>query len=472
MKNNLWILTEERPKITVIVKILQEFARDYRCSFFINALQIVPILDKENKFTFTYEIVGVTNRNENSFDKIFLKTVSGKSSFVDFLVFLQESEPKIDDKPIYAIEETKTDDSESRNTGVYQRCSKFVFIQSYYPTVKKIMLYELQIEQKKEPTETNIFGTRLLLTLGVNILGKQLDTKIYTPFKSIEELISFKQKMRKAPKGNTPINITKFDNRIEVSGRLEKSGGLSHDPNIGALSIISAVIRKLGWNKDIVITQHGLTPKMIGRNNKFIQIANVIGIKIDGLSIPKTTLPTDYWHYDTTGEKLGTIFIHITSENFENAYSIFENHAGCEKGYFMTDKGEPIALPKYVNRTAYKQGDKTSIYYIPDLILFDKEKKEIINIEGKKYENMLLGIQELNNYDDIERDFINKYYPSCDIIRTVVLYGSCNEKINKKEVGFLLNQNGVLVLGPLPPNLFTRAIYNLKSFWNGEQTLE
>ena len=33
-------------------------------------------------------------------------------------------------EPIYAIEETKTDDKESRNTGVYQRCSKFIFISS------------------------------------------------------------------------------------------------------------------------------------------------------------------------------------------------------------------------------------------------------------------------------------------------------------------------------------------------------
>ncbi len=472
MKNNLWILTEERPKMTVIVKILQEFARDYRCSFFVNALQIIPILDNDNKFTFTYEIIGVTSRNKDCFNKIFLKTVSGASSFVDFLVFLQEKEPQITDTPIYAIEETKTDDSESRNTGVYQRCSKFVFIQSYYPTVKKIMLYELQIEQKEKPTETNIFGTRLLLTLGVNILGKQLDTKIYTPFKSIEELISFKQKMRKAPKGNVPINITRYNDRIEISGRLVKAGRLSHDPNIGALSIISAVIRKLGWNKDIVITRHGLTQRMVGKKNKFVQIANVIGIKLQDLTIPKADLPEDYWYYDMSGEKLGTIFIHITSENFDNAYSIFENHAGCEKGYFITKDGKPIALPKYVDREAYKDGNKSAIYFIPDLILYDNHKQEIINIEGKKFENMSNGIAELDNYDDIERDFIKKHYPSCNITRTVVLYGGEATKIEEDKVGFLLNSKGALILGPTPPDLFSRAISNLKSFWNGEHILE
>ena len=199
MDNNLWILTEERPKQSVIIKILKQFAKDYSCSFILNSLQIIPVLDREGNFTFTYEVIGAVGRSENCFKQIFIKTVSGASSFTDFLVFFQKEEPTIEDKPIYAIEETKTDDSESRNTGVYQRCSKFVFIKSFYPYVKKIMLYELQVEQKKESTDTNIFGTRLLLTLGVEILGKELDPTIFKPFANIDELIRFKQNMRKAP---------------------------------------------------------------------------------------------------------------------------------------------------------------------------------------------------------------------------------------------------------------------------------
>ncbi len=251
---NLWILTEERPKKEVLATILQKFAKDYGYGVFIDTLRILPVL-KEQKFTFTYELTGFRC---NKVDKVYIKTVTGNSSFVDFLVFYQNNEPIISDTPIYAIEETKTDDKESRNTGVYQRCSKFVFIESFYPNTKKIMLYKLQIEQKENPTETYIFGTRLLLNLGVEILGKQLDDKIFIPFKTIDEIIEFKSKMRKAPKGNVPILLTKFSDKIEVSGRLVKSGGLSHDPNIGSLSIISAVLRKLGWKKAIEITQHGL----------------------------------------------------------------------------------------------------------------------------------------------------------------------------------------------------------------------
>src|SRR5690606_30117027 len=163
------------------------------------------------------------------------------------------------------------------------------FIENYYPCIKKIMLYNLQIEQKEQPTETYIFGTRLLLTLGVEILGKKLDKKIFTPFKSIDEIVEFKKNMRLAPKGNVPVLLKKTKTKIEISGRLYKSGSLSHDPNIGALSIISAVLRKLGWKHEIVITKHGLEQKHVGTTNKFIQIANKVKIKLDKLKIPKST---------------------------------------------------------------------------------------------------------------------------------------------------------------------------------------
>jgi hypothetical protein len=90
-------------------------------------LRILPALEN-GKFSFTYELIGFRC---NKVDKIFIKIVSGYSSFVDFLVFFQYKEPTIKDTPLYAVEETKTDDSESRNTGVFQRCSKFVFLHYY-----------------------------------------------------------------------------------------------------------------------------------------------------------------------------------------------------------------------------------------------------------------------------------------------------------------------------------------------------
>jgi len=458
---NLWILTEERPKKEVIALILQKFAKDHKMACFIDTIRILPILES-NKFTFLYEVVGFRC---NKVKRVFLKSVSGFSSFVDFLVFYQDKQPSQKDTPLYAIEETKTDDMESRNTGVYQRSSKFVFLDYYYPNVKKIMLYNLKIEQKDRPTQTYIFGTRLLKTLGVEILGKKLDENIFKPFSSIEEIIQFKNRMRKAPKGNIPISISKRKNSILISGRLYKSGGLAHDPNIGALSLISAAIRKLGWKNDIIIIKHGLKQKHLKANNKFIKIANKLDIKIRGLQIPKTKKKDQYWKYETEGEKLGTIFIHLVVENFTEGYSIFENHAGCEKGYFFTKEGKPISLRKYSDREAYKKGDKNKIISIPDLILIDFGRSEIINVEGKKYKFRKDGIRELKNFKDIEELYIKKYYPKFKIMRTVVLYGGKENRIIEIEVGFLLNEKGELILGIKAPELFKEAIKNLLDFW-------
>jgi len=132
---NLWILTEERPKKEVIANILQKFSEDNKLSYFIDTIRILPILEKDWRFSFLYEIVGF---HSNKIKKIFLKIVSGYSSFVDFLIFYQDEQPKEDDVPLYAIEETKTDDSESRNSGVYQRSSKFVYVDYYFPNIKKL----------------------------------------------------------------------------------------------------------------------------------------------------------------------------------------------------------------------------------------------------------------------------------------------------------------------------------------------
>jgi len=459
---NLWILTEERPKREVIASILMMFAKDNKFSCFIDTIRILPILEND-KFSFLYEVVGFRC---NKIERVFIKSVSGFSSFVDFLVFHQKNQPTQKDTPFYAVEETKTDDKESRNTGIYQRASKFVFVEKYYPKIKKIMLYNLKIEQKENPTTTYVFGTRLLLTLGVEIYGKKLDKKIFKPFSSVDKIIAFKKQMRRAPKGNVPILITKKDGKITISGRLFKSGGLAHDPNIGALSLISAAIRKLGWKGEIIISKHGLKQEHLHFGNKFIKIANHLNLQIEGLNIPEGKDKDIYWKYETEGEKLGTIFIHLVVENFTKGFSIFENHAGCEKGYFITSDGEHIPLEKYSDRKAYKAGDKKKIISIPDLILIDFGRSEVINIEGKKYQFRKKGIEELKNFDDIEKRYIKKYYPKYKIIRTVVLYGGTKKKIVEIEVGFLLNENGDLVLGIKAPELFKEAIKNLLDFWS------
>ena len=449
MPKNLWILTEERPKKAVLSLIIKRFCLDRKLSLKINKLIIKPILEK-GKFTFTYELLGIDSEGIN---KVLIKSVSGSGSFVDFLIFFQENEPTPDDEPLYAIEETKTDDSESRNTGVYQRSSKFVYVDLYYPNCQKIMLYNIRVKTGK-PTQTSIFGTRMLLTLGVDIIGKDLDKKVFRKFDSVDELIRFKDNMRGAPKGNVPILISKKGDTIEVSGRLWKAGGLSHDPNIGALSVISKTLRELNWEGKIIITKHGLSQSQVNKGNKFVKIANEIGIFLYGLTLPKSKLGESYWHYEKNSEKIGTIFVHLICAELENIRIIFENHAGSEKSYFLTRDSSPIYLHKYTENNKAKG----KIPKIPDLIIAVDDKKEILNLEGKTSANIEDGLRDIKLYDVIEGEYIKPNYRDYKISRGIILFGGHNDKIEHKEVMFLLNSEGEMIISKGTPEVIKRAI--------------
>jgi len=455
---NIWILTEEFPKANVIKMILERVAIDLDTSIIIkNKLVILPII-KNGKFTFVYRVAGFESKR---IDLVQIKIASGNSSFVDFLVFLQDNEPAVTDVPIYAIEETKTDDSESRNTGIYQRSSKFVYVDFFYPGIKKIMLYNLQIPQKKNPTLTNIFGMRMLRTIGVEVIGKTYHTLSFKPFLSIEEMASVKNSIPlPRSKSNVPIKIQLYKNKATISGRLYKNGTIGHDPNIGALAIIGLCIRKLNKNIHIVIVRHGLQQSHVGRNNKFIQIANRLKLELEGLKVPTAAQEPLYWHYDVTQEKNATILLHVALIAHTNADVIYSNHGGSERGYFYHILQGPIAVEKYQKgmRDVYKAGDKSKIIYIPDVIVFDPTRKEIINIEGKRFETRSDGIQELANYSYIEKSLIIPSHKPSRIIRAVVIFGSKETRIQESKICFLLNSEGAMVLNNNSPVIIREAI--------------
>ena len=463
--SNLWILTEERPKSDVIKNIVEiVFQKKFNVGKSLDdPIKIVPLLDKNNYFIFTYKVLGI---DSNQIKNIFIKVVKGKSSFVDFMVFLQKEKPLNNDKPFLIIEETKTTDKESRNTGAGQRASKFPYANIFYPETEQIMLYSSTEEENEIPTQSNQFFTRLLITYGVEIHGKELDEKKFQPFKNINELINFKNAMRKPPRGNIPIVISKYDEKITISGRLwkknKKNISLSHDPNIGQLSIIAAVLRKLGWVGQIEIIQHGLEQHMVKSKNKFVHLANLLSIKLKGLYIPKNKLPENYWEYEMVGEKMVTIFIHLLIEYFSNGESIYSNHAGAERAYFLTKSDENLVIKKYKDKYAYKDGDKSQIINLPDLVICDDENKQIINIEGEQFKNVAAGIEQLRLFDAFERSYIEPNYQGMPICRTVVLFGGDSKGLNHMQVSFILTKSGELFLSKDNcPVIFKKATQNL-----------
>lgn len=453
MKNNLWILTEERPKESVIQTLLDILESDFNIRSKYSHIKICPIIKKSN-FQFRYIIKGVKSK---SFKNIYLKIVSGNSSFIDYLVSLQEKEPIEGDcsKVLIAVEETKTSDKESRNTGVSQRASKFIYAKQYCPNTKLYMLYneELENDEDKKPSDTNIFGTNILLTLGVKIIGKT-NLSWFKPFQSIDDLINFKNAMKEPPESNIPIKITKVNNIIEVSGRLEKpkgAGNIAHDPSIGSLAMICGALRKLGWVNDIVITRHGTKQEYIDKNqdNKFLFLCKLLNLKMKDLNIKyPANYHEKYWHYEKSSEKVASILLHIMCTNIGIRY-IYENHAGCERGYFKTADDKLITLPK-----KDKNGENL---LIPDVVLADMKYKKIYLIEGKKLSTLNNGLQEIEDYDSIEEEYIKPEYPNFDYLRYLSIYGGTYNKLPNRKIMLYLNQSGLIVINKdLPKSILNR----------------
>ena len=64
--DNIWILTEERPKESVVKTILELLQSDFNISLNIENVVIKPIIE-ESIFKFTYIVEGLTSTN---FDKV------------------------------------------------------------------------------------------------------------------------------------------------------------------------------------------------------------------------------------------------------------------------------------------------------------------------------------------------------------------------------------------------------------------
>jgi hypothetical protein len=490
---NIWLLCEERPKESVIKTILEQFHEDKEDDSLIieDNIKIKPRFNEHNSFDFIFDVEGIRS---NIVNKIYIKIARSysRSSFVDYLVFYQSEEPVVDDDGnnslVYAIEETKTSDGDSRNTGVYQRCSKFVFLDLYYDNIKKIMLYNDSMIEKETISDTNIFGTRMLKSLDVKILGKVVDDDIYSPFGSVKALLDSKEKMKPPPGDNVPITIVELDDRIEVSARLSnpvEKHNIGHDPNMGAISLIASTIRKLGYDKDIVITQHGVSKEYLekSKGNKLLRIITKpeVNATLENLTIPDLIpIKGGYWKYEESSEKMVSILVHLQA-NYQGIAHIYENHAGSERGFLRDAKGQEIPIPKVIGsedipdvaeeiKENFYDSKKRVKIPIPDLVLANRGGDSITDIlllEAKKAENVLDGLASLNSYDIFVESALKKNGyedPSINIERYVILFGGDKDEIVELDNKVLLQlcDSGEIILNPNGPEWF-KEIFSIES---------
>ena len=109
------MFTEERPRTGVLIEILQLFCTKKKLVMNTeNPAYLVPLIEN-NRFKFRYELLGVQIPNIKS---IYIELAKGYKSFVDYLLYESKTKPTHDQEPFIAIEETKTDSKESRNTAL------------------------------------------------------------------------------------------------------------------------------------------------------------------------------------------------------------------------------------------------------------------------------------------------------------------------------------------------------------------
>ena len=84
--SNIWILTEERPKIAVLKFILNKLKIELKFEISLESLSIQPIFN-EHIFQNEFRVNGYFSKK---IKRITISIFSSGSSFVDYLIFVQD----------------------------------------------------------------------------------------------------------------------------------------------------------------------------------------------------------------------------------------------------------------------------------------------------------------------------------------------------------------------------------------------
>ena len=439
-KNNIWILTEERLKISVLKKILQIYIRDNKIeNYNFSNPKIKPIIENyffKNK----YEI---ENIKIEKIDKIYSIIVSGTTSFVDHLLFEQKNKPNDFSLKTnnfkYFIEDTKTDTKESRNTAFGQRATKTT-IGDYFNKSPFKLLITSSIYKYNDFPESAIFDARCLMTTGVEIFIQNSKVEDQ-PFKTVEDLIQKKNNMRKPPSSNIPFRIKKLGKNLDISKKIIKGNALS-DPSIGQILNVCFALRKLKFKGDIIITRHGLNQERFDsmNDNKLLLGCNLLNLKLEKIKLPSVTnFPDNYWKYPnySNQEKHATILLHhLINYKSKELEVIFDHHAGCARNYIIDKNDKNYSV------------NKSPTGKTPDLIVRNKKDKVLYMIEGKTHNNLQKGIEEMKGFPDFFKKHLIKDcgYDEYKMESWLTLSGSSDKKTEFKNIIFTLKENNLIAL--------------------------
>ena len=78
---------------------------------------------------------------------------------------------------------------------------------------------------------------------------------------------------------------------------------------------------------------------------------------------------------------------------------------------------------------------------IPDVVMRDDKNKIIHQFEGKKFDSVDKGLEEIKHFDLFENRFLKKYYPEYKYKRSLIVNGGNKKNIDKIEFQIDKNYN-------------------------------
>lgn len=210
---------------------------------------------------------------------------------------------------------------------------------------------------------------------------------------------------------------------------------------------------------------HGLPEStVVTDNNKFALVASKLGVTLRGkpFTPTKSSEESAYWKYDVTTEKHASILFSLETQASANGTEIYANHGGTERSYLILPDGSSHTVPKYVDREAYKSGDKEKgTLRIPDTVIrIDGDEPTIIMIEGKRYATRSQGVIELEKLNGFE-DLLKTHYPNHKVIKGLTLFGGNVDSTklfrDYPDVLLYVNEKGNSFYNPLMKRFFNSS---------------
>ena len=409
-----------------------------------------------------YEINGFCSYE---FASIEYRMVSGNTSMVDLMFYLQEEVPTNQSKPVYFVEITKNAWNQSGNMSD-QRAGKSILPLAIYGSVPFLYLVNMGIGARAQPNRSHARALKRMNLIGADVaISFDGEEGVYpvnvttVSIDSVEDMVEEDAVGRKGPRRvyfdtvHVPNNprFRYFHDGLVFDCRLDKAGDpeQTSDPNVGfVMSSVFAAIN-LGWDGIIIIKNHGKLPKYFYGKNKLMHCLRIAAksahIYFENSEYGRPYLDKvehapftgTYFRDEQRGEKNGTIALEsfLSKRGWK---TIFDNHAGCEKSDLVLSTGDRIQIPKKVDNMPLG---------LPDLIMINERQKRIIVIEGEMSEN--LHKQGKGYSQVLERKFVrtvdwirDHFYPQYKFEVHLATYG----QHHGEDILYHLNSDGTHTL--------------------------